>query len=145
MWAARFQKLCPSLQGRSLLFSLSSAQCTGIAVQRCCHVARPQTSFLLPQRRWTIHAVSIGHRAVKASSAALRYALVQVRADSPRTHDLQHDGRNSPQFRSLKSQVKICREQFSGKLNSDAVSFSTMAFAAAEKQSMGFSSMAFTH
>ena len=26
-----------------------SAQCSGIAVQRCCHFARPQACFLLPQ------------------------------------------------------------------------------------------------
>ena len=32
---------------------------------------------------------------------------------------------------------KFCREQFWGELNSDAVSFSAMAFTAAEKQSCG--------
>ena len=40
-----------------------------------------------------------------------------------------------PRNSVLKS--RFCRERFWGKLNSDAVSFSTMAFAAAEKQSCG--------
>ena len=39
--------------------------------------------------------------------------------------------------RNSRKRSKFCREQIWGKLNSDAVSFSAMAFTAAEKQSCG--------